>query len=49
MMVSVLLAKTALGRLGEPDDIGAVMAFLLSPDAAWITGQDIQVSGGYAL
>ena len=48
-VIPALVARTALGRLGEPDDIGAVMAFLLSADAAWITGQDIQVSGGYAL
>lgn len=44
-----LVAKTALGRLGEPDDIAPVIAFLLSDDARWITGQDVQVSGGYAL
>lgn len=44
-----IAAKTALGRLGEPEDIGRVIAFLVSPDAQWITGQDIQVAGGYAL
>lgn len=44
-----IAAKTALGRLGEPEDIGRVIAFLASPDAGWITGQDIQVAGGYAL
>jgi NAD(P)-dependent dehydrogenase (short-subunit alcohol dehydrogenase family) len=42
-------SRTALGRLGEPEDIGKVIAFLISDDAAWITGQDIQVAGGYAL
>lgn len=42
-------ARTALGRLGEPEDIGRVIAFLVSDDAAWITGEDIQVAGGYAL
>ncbi|MBN9190818.1 SDR family NAD(P)-dependent oxidoreductase [Microbacterium sp.] len=44
-----IAAKTALGRIGEPDDIGRVIAFLVSSDAQWITGEDIQVAGGYAL
>jgi len=44
-----LAAKTVLGRIGEPADVGRVIAFLLSDDGAWITGEDIQVSGGYAL
>lgn len=44
-----IAARTALGRLGEPEDIGRVIAFLVSDDSAWITGEDIQVAGGYAL
>lgn len=48
-VIPPLVSKTVLGRLGEPDDIGHVIAFLASDEAAWITGQDIQVSGGYAL
>ncbi len=48
-VIDELAAKTVLGRIGEPADIGAVIAFLLSEDAAWITGEEIQVSGGYAL
>lgn len=35
-----------LKRLGEPADIGSVVAFLLSPDAGWITGQTVVVDGG---
>jgi NAD(P)-dependent dehydrogenase (short-subunit alcohol dehydrogenase family) len=38
-----------LGRLGEPEDIGAAVAFLASPDAAWITGQTIVIDGGISL
>lgn len=48
-IIEGIAAKTALGRIGEPDDIGKVISFLVSDDAAWITGQDIQVAGGYAL
>jgi 3-oxoacyl-[acyl-carrier protein] reductase len=39
-------AFTALQRLGQPDDIAAVVAFLAGPDARWITGQNLRVSGG---
>lgn len=42
-------AATALGRVGEPDDIGGVIAFLCMEDARWITGQRIEVSGGMNL
>lgn len=40
---------TALGRVGLPDDIGGVAAFLCSDEAGWINGQRIEVSGGQAL
>ena len=40
---------TALGRVGLPDDIGSVVAFLCTEDARWINGQRIEVSGGQAL
>ncbi|PZF80300.1 SDR family NAD(P)-dependent oxidoreductase [Jiangella anatolica] len=48
-LIAPLAARTALGRIGEPDDVGAVIAFLISDDARWITGQDIEASGGYDL
>ena len=40
---------TALNRVGLPDDIGGVVAFLCTEDARWINGQRIEVSGGIAL
>ncbi len=42
-------APYPLKRLGEPDDIGSVVAFLLSDDAAWMTGQTLTVDGGVLL
>jgi NAD(P)-dependent dehydrogenase (short-subunit alcohol dehydrogenase family) len=35
-----------LGRVGEPEDIAAAVAFLASDDAAWITGITLPVEGG---
>ncbi len=40
---------TALGRAGLPNDIGPVVAFLCTEDAAWINAQRIEVSGGMML
>jgi 3-oxoacyl-[acyl-carrier protein] reductase len=42
------VALTPLGRLGTPEDIADVVAFLAGPDARWITGQNLQVTGGLA-
>lgn len=42
-------AQTALGRAGQPDDIGSVVAFLCSDAAKWVTGQRIEASGGMFL
>jgi NAD(P)-dependent dehydrogenase (short-subunit alcohol dehydrogenase family) len=39
-------ALHALGRLGEPEDVAAVMAWLLGPEATWVTGQCYGVDGG---
>lgn len=41
-----LIGNTALRRLGQPDDIADVVAFLVSEEARWITGQVLGVSGG---
>ncbi|MCE6989676.1 SDR family NAD(P)-dependent oxidoreductase [Dyadobacter sp. CY323] len=40
---------TALGRVGLPDDISGVVAFLCSEDAKWVNGQRIEVTGGMSL
>lgn len=45
-MKSRLSALSPLGRVGQPDDIGGVVAFLCTDDARWINGQRIEVSGG---
>lgn len=42
-------AQTALGRVGQPDDIGGVVAFLCTQDAKWVNGQRIEVAGGIHL
>lgn len=42
-------ATYPLKRLGLPEDIGSVVAFLLSDDAAWLTGQTVVVDGGLTL
>lgn len=43
---ATLSSLTPLGRVGTAGDIGGVVAFLCTPDAAWINGQRIEVSGG---
>lgn len=43
------LARTPLGRLGEPRDIAGAVLFLTSPAASWITGQTLPVDGGYTV
>jgi NAD(P)-dependent dehydrogenase (short-subunit alcohol dehydrogenase family) len=40
---------TALGRVGVPDDIGPMIASLLSADNRWVNAQRIEVSGGQAI
>ena len=42
-------AETPLGRIGQPQDVATAAAFLASDDAAWISGQTVQASGGNRL
>ncbi|WP_421445772.1 SDR family NAD(P)-dependent oxidoreductase [Agrobacterium tumefaciens] len=46
---AMLAGQTALGRVGEPEDIGGVIASLLSDENRWINAQNIEVAGGYII
>tara|TARA_Y100000814_G_scaffold125496_1_gene90538 strand:+ start:294 stop:1049 length:756 start_codon:yes stop_codon:yes gene_type:complete len=46
---NAIASQTALGRVGQPEDIGGVIAALLSNDSYWINGQRIEASGGMKL
>ena len=46
---AAMASMIALGRVGQAEDIGGIIAFLCSPDGGWITGQRIEASGGVAL
>mgnify|MGYP003645220004 CR=1 FL=1 len=43
---AAITADTPLRRIGQPDDVAGVVAFLASDDARWITGRTIRVDGG---
>jgi NAD(P)-dependent dehydrogenase (short-subunit alcohol dehydrogenase family) len=45
-VIDHLIGQTPLGRLGKPQDIADVVAFLVGDDAHWMTGQNLQVNGG---
>jgi 3-oxoacyl-[acyl-carrier protein] reductase len=44
--IDQMIGMTPLGRLGKPEDIADVVAFLCSDAARWITGQNIRATGG---
>lgn len=48
-VIPPIVARTALGRLGDPDDIAKVIAALLSDEWGWVTGENIEASGGFGL
>ena len=48
-MKESIASQTALGRVGEAEDIGGVVAFLCTEDARWVNAQRIEASGGMFL
>jgi NAD(P)-dependent dehydrogenase (short-subunit alcohol dehydrogenase family) len=48
-VIPPLVERTALGRLGEGDDVARVIAALLSDECAWVTGENVEASGGFNL
>lgn len=48
-LIPPIAAETALGRIGEPDDIAKVIAALLSDDFGWVTGEHLEASGGHRM
>lgn len=46
---AMLADQTALGRVGEPEEVGGVIAGLLSEENRWINAQNIEVAGGYII
>jgi NAD(P)-dependent dehydrogenase (short-subunit alcohol dehydrogenase family) len=46
---AMLAAQTALGRVGEPEDVARIIVMLLSEEGAWINAQTIEVAGGYTI
>jgi NAD(P)-dependent dehydrogenase (short-subunit alcohol dehydrogenase family) len=46
-VIPVLAAQTTLGRVGEPVDLGRVIASLLSDELGWVTGHNVEASGGF--
>jgi NAD(P)-dependent dehydrogenase (short-subunit alcohol dehydrogenase family) len=48
-VIEQISSHTALGRIGEVEDIAGVAAFLASEEAGWVTGQYIEVSGGIGM
>ena len=45
-MAAKRLARTPLGRLGEPDDVASAVLFLASDESSWMTGESVLVDGG---
>jgi NAD(P)-dependent dehydrogenase (short-subunit alcohol dehydrogenase family) len=48
-VTAAIVARTPAARLGRPEDVAGVVAFLCSPDADWVRGQTIIADGGFSL
>jgi NAD(P)-dependent dehydrogenase (short-subunit alcohol dehydrogenase family) len=48
-IVQGMVSKTALRRIGQPEEVAAAIAFLASDDASYVTGQSLGVSGGLGM
>jgi len=48
-LVKGMISKTALGRIGRPEEVAAAVAYLASDDASYVTGETIGVSGGLGM
>jgi NAD(P)-dependent dehydrogenase (short-subunit alcohol dehydrogenase family) len=48
-VIPAVAETVAFGRVGEPEDVGRVIALLLDDAAAWVTGQVVEASGGQGL
>jgi len=44
--LELLRTMSPLGRLGTPEEVAAVVAFVAGPDGGWLTGQNVNASGG---
>jgi NAD(P)-dependent dehydrogenase (short-subunit alcohol dehydrogenase family) len=48
-VIPPLIERTVLGRLGSGEDVGRVIAALLSDECSWVTGENLEASGGFGL
>ena len=46
---AMLAAQTALGRVGEAEEVGRVIASLLGEELGWVNAQSIEAGGGYQI
>jgi 3-oxoacyl-[acyl-carrier protein] reductase len=44
--LATMASMSPLGRLGQPEDVADVIAFLVGPDGRWMTGQNLRAGGG---